>query len=591
VKSEIHDFANRLAVPASRAAEAANIALQFGAEAFVVLLRDPEIGALIPAPGFPQTLPGGPAWQCFVRTAHPEGLLELELPFPGPDVPKLARAWVGDNAVFMLIGGEPRVSVQAFSEVPLLSALLRAEAKQLASRGLVAAARDATERATNLAAALDRARTEVGKKADELGQALQKADHLNEKLKKLNETLEQRVSEEIRERLNAEDALRQAQKMEAIGQLTGGVAHDFNNLLTVILGGLDSIKREIEKGPSDLDLSRVRRMQAMAFQGAERAATLTSRLLAFARRQPLAPKPVDLNKLIAGLNDLLQRTLGETIALEVVSAAGLWVAHADPAELESALMNLAINARDAMPRGGKLTIETANVFLDEGYVNALVEPVPAGQYVMLAVCDTGEGMDKQTIDRVFEPFFTTKAPGKGTGLGLSQVYGFVRQSGGHIRIYSEPGEGTVVKLYLARDDSKPTKTRKPSAAPSAADGGSETILVVEDHEGLREYSAGILRELGYNVLEAADGETGLGLLDKEPNIDLVFTDVVLPGMNGREFADRALEMRPHLKVLFTTGYTRNAIVHDGRLDDGVALVTKPFTFAAIASKVRTVLDR
>jgi CheY-like chemotaxis protein len=199
-------------------------------------------------------------------------------------------------------------------------------------------------------------------------------------------------------------------------------------------------------------------------------------------------------------------------------------------------------------------------------------------------------MDKETIDRVFEPFFTTKAPGKGTGLGLSQVYGFVRQSGGHIRIYSEPGEGTVVKMYLARDDSNPAETSEPAAGRSTADGGSETILVVEDHEGLREYSAGVLRELGYTVLEAADGETGLALLGRDPGIELVFTDVVLPGMNGREFANRALEMRPHLKVLFTTGYTRNAIVHDGRLDDGVSLVTKPFTFAAIASKVRTVLD-
>lgn len=587
---EIHDLASRLAVPASRAAEAANIASEVGAEAFMILLRDPELGALIPAPGFPPTLPGGPAWQSFVGTTHAPGPLELELPFPGPGEPKLARGWVGEDAVFLLIGGEPRVSAQAFSQAPLLSALLRAEAKQLASRGLVAAARDATERATNLAAALDRARTEVGKKADELGQALQKADDLNEELKKLNETLEQRVSEEIRERLNAESALRQAQKMEAIGQLTGGVAHDFNNLLTVILGGLDTIRREIEKAPGDMNIARIRRMQAMAFKGAERAATLTSRLLAFARRQPLAPKPVDLNKLIAGLNDLLQRTLGETIALEVVSSGGLWVAHADPAELESALMNLAINARDAMPRGGKLTIETANVFLDEDYVSALVEPVPAGQYVMLAVSDTGEGMDKQTIDRVFEPFFTTKAPGKGTGLGLSQVYGFVRQSGGHIRIYSEPGEGTVVKLYLARDESKMIESIEPSAARTAADGGSETILVVEDHEALREYSAGVLRELGYTVLTAADGETALRLLEKKPEVELIFTDVVLPGMNGREFADRALKMRPHLKVLFTTGYTRNAIVHDGRLDDGVSLVTKPFTFAAIASKVRTVLD-
>jgi signal transduction histidine kinase len=590
VTPDIHELASRLAVPATRGAEAANIASELGAEAFIILLQDPDIGALISAPGFPQTLPGGPAWRSFLKSDHPPGPLEIELPFPTPDDPKLARVLIGDQAVFMLIGGQPRIAVEAFDETPLLPALLCSERQQLASSGLVAAARDATERATNLAAALDRSRAEVGRKADQLGQALEEADHLNEKLKRLNDSLEQRVSEEIRERLNAEDALRQAQKMEAIGQLTGGVAHDFNNLLTVILGGLDSIRREIEKRPADLDIARVHRMQAMAFQAAERAAMLTSRLLAFARRQPLAPKPVDLNRLIAGINDLLQRTLGEWVALEVVSAAGLWVAHADPAELESALMNLAINARDAMPDGGKLTIETANVGLDEAYVAALVEPVPAGQYVMLAVSDTGEGMDKETIDRVFEPFFTTKAAGKGTGLGLSQVYGFVRQSGGHIRIYSEPGEGTVVKLYLPREMSKDAEIGEQPGSRSSADGGSETILVVEDHEGLREYSAGVLRELGYNVLEAPDAETGLGLLKDQPEVDLLFTDVVLPGLNGRQLADEALKIVPHLKILFTTGYTRNAIIHDGRLDDGISLVTKPFTFAAIASKVRTVLD-
>jgi signal transduction histidine kinase len=589
VTPSIHELATRLADPASRAAEAANIAKLVGAEAFIVLLRDAEIGALTPAPGFPQTLPGGPAWRAFLKGNHAPGPLEIELPFPSADQPKTARVLVQDETVFMLIGGESRISVEAFAEAPLLSALLQAEAQRRASSGLVAAAREATARATNLAAALDKARTEVGRKADELGLALNEADCLNEKLKTLNETLEQRVSEEIQERLNAEEALRQAQKMEAIGQLTGGVAHDFNNLLTVILGGLDSIRRELEKDSHELDLARLQRMQGMAFKGAERAATLTSRLLAFARRQPLAPEPVDLNRLVAGLDDLLRRTLGEKISLEVVAAAGLWVAHADPAELESALMNLAINARDAMPDGGKLTIETANILLDDDYVAALVEPVPAGQYVMLAVSDTGQGMDKETVDRVFEPFFTTKAAGKGTGLGLSQVYGFVRQSGGHIRIYSEPGEGTVVKLYLPRELSKRPEAEQ-SSGQSSADGGTETILVVEDHEGLREYSAGVLRELGYNVLEAVDGETALALLRKQPQVDLLFTDVVLPGLNGREIADQASRIVPGLKVLFTTGYTRNAIVHDGRLDDGVSLLTKPFTYAAVASKVRTVLD-
>ena len=584
----IHEIASRLAAPASRGAEAARIAAEVGAEALVILLHDEAIDALTPAPGFSQTLPGGPCWREFLKGPHCVGSLVTELPFPRADEPKIARVLVQPEAVFMLIGGEPRIPVESFAEAPLLPALLRAEAEQLTSRGLMIAAREATVRATNLAEALDKARSEVRRKADELAQALRQSDQLNDQLTNLNQTLEQRVAEEIRERLNAEEALRQAQKMEAIGQLTGGVAHDFNNLLTVIMGGLDSIRREIEKNAGQVDHARVRRMAAMAFQGADRAATLTSRLLAFARRQPLAPKPVNLNKLVGGLSDLLQRTLGETVELEIVSAGGLWLAHADPAELESSLMNLAINARDAMPEGGKLTIETANVSLDEAYVGALVEPVPAGQYVMLAVCDTGEGMDKETVDRVFEPFFTTKEAGKGTGLGLSQVYGFARQSGGHIRIYSEPGEGTTVKLYLPRD--LRAEVELSEQVVNRADGGSETILVVEDHDGLREYSAGVLAELGYKVLTAADGLGGLDLLRERPEVDLLFTDVVLPGLTGREVADQALQLRPHLKVLFTTGYTRNAIVHNGRLDEGVSLISKPFTFAALASKVRNILD-
>ena len=391
----IHELVSRLAAPASRASEAAKIAAEVGAEALLVLLHDEAIGALTPAPGFPQTLPGGPAWRAFLKSRHSVGEMETELPYPSSEEPKLARAFVTPEAVFMLIGGDPSIRVRQFADAPLLGALLRAEAEQHRSIGLVSAAREASDRATKLAVSLDGARTEVRRKADELALALSRSDHLNEQLRRLNETLEQRVSEEIRDRLQAEDALRQAQKMEAIGQLTGGVAHDFNNLLTVIMGGLDSIKREIEK-ESGVDVRRLSRMQALAFQAAERAATLTSRLLAFARRQPLAPKPINLNKLVGGLSDLLRRTLGETVAFETVMAAGLWLAHADPTELESALMNLAINARDAMPDGGKLTIETANVSLDENYVSTLVEPVPAGQYAMLAVSDTGEGMNKET---------------------------------------------------------------------------------------------------------------------------------------------------------------------------------------------------
>jgi signal transduction histidine kinase len=591
VLPDIHELASRLAQPQTRAKEAARIACEAGAEAFLIFLYDPEIDALTPAPGFPQTLPGGPLWRAFLnKQPVPGANFTFHIPFPDQNTLKPAQGFACGSVVFVLIGGESRLRIERFAAAPLLPALLAVEAAQLASNGVVRAAREATERATSLARALDRARAEIGKKATELSAALSKADHLNRELSRLNETLEQRVADEIRERMQVEEALRQAQKMEAIGQLTGGVAHDFNNLLTVIMGSLDSIRRLLDGPTRELDIARLRRLQGMAFQGAERASTLTSRLLAFARRQPLDPESVDINKLATGLTDLLRRTLGERIALETVSTPGLWLAKADRAELESALVNVAINARDAMPNGGKLTIETANAWLDEEYVRTLNEPVLPGQYVMLAVADTGCGMDRQTLDRVFEPFFTTKGVGKGTGLGLSQVYGFVRQSGGHIRIYSEPGAGTTIKLYLPREIDPQTKTSQPQLE-MAADGGSETILVVEDHVGLREYSTSVLRELGYQVLEAPEGGAALELLKTRRDVQLLFTDVVLPGLNGRQLADEALRVRPDLKVLFTTGYTRNAIVHNGRLDQGVDLISKPFTFAALAAKVRQVLDR
>ena len=589
VSTDIHQLAHRLALRADRADEARKIAQEIGVEALLVLLLDRAIGALTPAPGFPQTLPGGPLWRAFIRQLPPKGVSRTELPFPVIDSLKPVQVFVHRTAVFLFVGDDPRLPIEAFQEVPLLAELLVTEAQLDSQAGLVRAAGEASERASNLARSLDRARGELADKARELAGALATADHANEELERLNETLEQRVFDEIHERMQAEEALRQAQKMEAIGQLTGGVAHDFNNLLTVIMGGLDSISRELDR-PGEPDIARIRRLQAMAFQGAERASNLTSRLLAFARRQPLAPKAVDFNKLVLGLSDLLQRTLGETIALEAVSSAGLWLARADPAELESAIVNLAINARDAMPDGGKLTIETANANLGEDYVEALMEPVPPGQYVMVAVTDDGHGMDKETLDRVFEPFFTTKQVGKGTGLGLSQVYGFVRQSGGHIRIYSEPGAGTTVKLYLPRHSGRGSAEPDESPTQARADGGSEIILLVEDHEGLRGYSSGVLRELGYEVLEACDAHEALKVLRDTPEVQLLFTDVVLPGLNGRQLADEAAVLRPGIKILFTTGYTRNAIVHNGRLDEGVALITKPFTYDALARKVRQILD-
>jgi signal transduction histidine kinase/CheY-like chemotaxis protein len=422
----------------------------------------------------------------------------------------------------------------------------------------------------------------------ELLEARRRAEKAASDLRLLNDTLAERVEAEVAERVKAEEALRQAQKMEAVGQLTGGIAHDFNNLLTIITGNLELLSRHLPD-----DASRLRRLAEAAMQGAHRAATLTQRLLAFSRRQPLDPKPVDPNKLVASITDMLRRTLGETVALETVLAGGLWQTRVDGNQLENALVNLAVNARDAMPAGGKLTIETANASLDDAYVAGVPEPVPAGQYVLLAVSDTGTGMDKTTLERVFEPFFTTKEPGRGTGLGLSQVYGFVRQSDGHVRIYSEIGHGTTVKLYLPRltgtvEDAG--ETGRPTRH-ALARGEGETILVVEDEEELRAFSAEALRELGYRVVEADDARNALRALDQVAPIELLFTDVVLPGgVNGRELADEVVRRSPRTRVLFTTGYTKNAIVHHGRLDPGVQLLGKPFTYSELASKVRTLLD-
>ena len=332
--------------------------------------------------------------------------------------------------------------------------------------------------------------------------------------------------------------------------------------------------------------------------GANRAAALTYRLLAFSRQHPLAPEPVDANKLVAGMSDLLRRTLSENVAIETVLAGGLWRTHADPNQLENVILNLAVNARDAMPDGGKLTIETANTHLDEAYAASRTEVAP-GQYVMMAVCDTGAGMTADVIAKAFEPFFTTKPIGKGTGLGLSQVYGFAKQSGGHAAIYSEPGHGTTVKVYLPRfrqaDEGvevRVVQAVRPSPASLTMARSGETILVVEDEPMVRAFSVSALEEAGYRVLAAEDGPSGLLLLDAHPEVSLLFTDVVLTGpMNGRKVADEALRRRPHLKVLFTTGYTKNAIIHHGRLDEGVELLGKPFTAADLAEKVRQIIDR
>ena len=404
-------------------------------------------------------------------------------------------------------------------------------------------------------------------------------------LQALNASLEERVEAEVARRAEAEDALRQAQKMEAVGQLTGGVAHDFNNLLTVIIGGLDTIRRA-KPG----DTARVERAVDMALQGALRAANLTGRLLAFSRRQPLEPKRLEINALVRDMTELLHRTLGEQIELEGVLAPRLWAIEADQNQLESAIINLAVNARDAMPGGGKLTLETANTLLDESYTATDSEVVP-GQYVVISVSDTGFGMSSRTLERVFEPFFTTKDPGRGTGLGLSMVYGFVKQSGGHVTIYSEEGQGTTVKLYFPRFRGEATAEQIPQKVAMPRGSQGEVILLVEDNHDVRAYSRMILSELGYGVVEATEAEAAVAILASDQRVDLLFTDVVLPGRSGRALADEAAVLRPGLKVLYTTGYSRNAIVHHGRLDPGVQLITKPFTFEQLALRVRDVLDQ
>ncbi|TVQ90732.1 MAG: PAS domain S-box protein [Deltaproteobacteria bacterium] len=376
--------------------------------------------------------------------------------------------------------------------------------------------------------------------------------------------------------------LRQAEKMQAIGQLTGGVAHDFNNLLTVILGNIELLS---ERTTQQHELHRLAN-EAMA--AAERGAALTSRLLAFARRQPLEPKAIDVNQLLRRSDHMFRRTLPEDIEIETVAAAGLWLADVDPGQLENALLNLALNARDAMPRGGRLTFETANVRIDEDYA-ANHDEVSPGPYVLVSVSDTGHGMSPETVQRAFEPFYTTKGSGRGSGMGLSMVFGFIKQSGGHVKIYSEPGEGTSVKLYLPR-----SHAQKPSPADTPSydiRGGHEHILVVEDDRHVRDHLERQLRSLGYRVSTAASGREALDLLQANPTVELLFTDVVMPGgMSGPQLAARVRERSPDIGILYTSGYTENAIVHQGRLDEGVHLLTKPYNRQALARKVRKALD-
>jgi signal transduction histidine kinase len=395
----------------------------------------------------------------------------------------------------------------------------------------------------------------------------------------------EQLLEQVNRREEAESQLRQSQKMQALGQLTGGIAHDFNNMLGVILGAHDLILRRIRKGDFGIE-----RFVEAATDAAQRAAVLTQRLLAYARQQPLAPQTIDANKMIASMSELLRSTLGEQVQIETVTAAGLWQTHADAQQLESAILNIAINARDAMPDGGKLTIETANAYLDEAYArqNPEVEP---GQFVLVAVTDTGTGMSAETAARVFDPFFTTKPTGKGTGLGMSQVYGFVKQSHGHIKIYSEPGAGTTVKIYLPRQIGVGAETKLSASEPVRTGDRNEIVLVVEDDPLMRRLTSETLHELGYTVFDSENAANALAILDREAGVKLLFTDVVMPDTNGKKLADEALRRRPGLKVLFTTGYTANAVVHGGVLDAGVNFISKPFTLDQLAAKVRAVLDQ
>ncbi len=405
------------------------------------------------------------------------------------------------------------------------------------------------------------------------------------RLRELAETLEMRVEQEVAERQQAEEALRQSQKMEAVGQLTGGIAHDFNNLLTIIIGNIDTVLRRLDASADP----RIRRALEHAQKGGERAASLTQRLLAFSRRQPLEPKTIDVARLLAGMSDLLTRSITETIAIQIVTTPDLWNIEADPHQLENVILNLAVNARDAMPEGGALTIEARNVDVS---TDMETDTFAAGAYVLIRVTDTGIGMSPQTVSRVFDPFFTTKEVGKGTGLGLSMVYGFVKQSGGHVIVESKEGEGTSVSLYLERRlEIAAYKAEKvgPAVDFSAA---NETILVVEDDDDVRAYTVGILRELGYRVVEAHDGATAMRLLERDEfSADLLLTDVVMPRMSGRELADGARAIQPDIKILFTSGYTRDAITRDGRLPAGLDLISKPFTYVDLATKVRDLLNK
>ncbi|MCP1463079.1 ATP-binding protein [Pseudomonas sp. S3E17] len=404
------------------------------------------------------------------------------------------------------------------------------------------------------------------------------------RLQRTLETLEQQVEERTAQLRSNEEALRQSQKMEAVGQLTGGIAHDFNNMLTGIIGSLELLRRRVSRGKLD-DLDS---LIDLGVTSANRAAGLTHRLLAFSRRQSLDSKPVQINQLVTSMGELLQRSLNESIALDMRLDTQLWTAEADPNQLESALLNLALNARDAMPSGGRLVVETCNRHLDSVFTAAYGTLKP-GDYVELSVSDTGCGIPESLMGRVFDPFFTTKPIGQGTGLGLSMIYGFARQSRGHVTLHSEVGKGTTVSLFLPRfvGEITPDVTVDPALLPIANSG--ETVLIVEDDPAVRVLVSQVLSELGYAFVEAGDANGALPIIESSQRIDLMISDVGLPGMNGRQLAEIGRQVRPDLKVLFITGYAEHAAVRGGFLDPGMQLITKPFTFDLLTAKVREMI--
>jgi len=421
----------------------------------------------------------------------------------------------------------------------------------------------------------------------ELLEARHVAEAASSAMRELNQTLEARIADAVEQRMKAEETLRQAQKIEAVGQLTGGIAHDFNNLLTGVIGSLDLLNTRIAQGR----LQGVERYIGAARGAAWRAATLTHRLLAFARRQTLDPKPTDINGLVIGLEELVRRTMGQNIEIEVVGAAGLWNTLVDPSQLDNALLNLCINARDAMPEGGHLTVETANRWLDEAAAQEI--DLPAGQYVTLCVTDTGTGMEPEVIGRAFDPFFTTKPLGVGTGLGLSMIHGFARQSGGQVRIQSEVGKGTSVCLFLPRHDSSGVEAEAVAEVGGLASASAgEAVLVVDDEPTIRMLVTEVLNDAGYVALEAGDGAAALVALRSDARIDLLVADVALPGgMDGRQLADAARELRPGLRVLFITGYAENALIGKGQLAPDMHVMTKPFTMDALAVRIHNLLSQ